>query len=200
MMSNSTRVVGRHGIHVAAIIAAAALVLAACRGSSSSAGSGGSPTPSGSTSSPSAVAYAACMRQHGVPNYPDPDSTGNLTKQSAQHLGVSTSEYQSAQQACQHLLPSGGSLDDQVRQCSLNGDCPPALVQQMLSGGRIFAQCMRNHGVSKWPDPKLGGPNNTPMFPVAEAGLSRAYTHSSQVRAKEDECGQQPAALALPMG
>ena len=199
-MSNTTRFVGRHGMPFAATVGAAALVLAACSGSSSSAGSGGSPTPTGSTSSPSAVAYAACMRQHGVPNYPDPDNHGNLTKQGAQQLGVSSSEYQSAQQACQHVLPTGGSLEDQARQCSLSGDCPPALVRQMLSGGRIFAQCMRNHGVSKWPDPKLGGPNNTPMFTVAEAGLSHAYTHSPQVSARADECGQQPAALALPMG
>jgi len=176
------------------------LLVAACSGSGSSGGSGGSSSAGGSTSSPSAVAYAACMRLHRIPNYPDPDSHGNLTKAGAHQLGVSESQYQSAKQACQHLLPTAGSLEDQARQCSLTGDCPPALVQQMLRGGRILAQCMRSHGVPKWPDPKLGGPNGSPMFPVSESGLSRAYVHSSQVRAKADQCSQQPGALALPMG
>ena len=62
-----------------AIIATAALaMLAACSGSSSSAGSGGSPNTAESSSSPSAVAYSACMRSHGVPGWPDPtlDSEG----------------------------------------------------------------------------------------------------------------------------
>jgi hypothetical protein len=38
-------------------------------GSTSSTGSGDS------ASSPSAVGFSHCMREHGVPNYPDPDST-----------------------------------------------------------------------------------------------------------------------------
>jgi hypothetical protein len=207
-INDSTRVVGRArparrpaARTTASIVAAAVLALlaAACSGSPSSAGSDDSPSAGGS-SSPSAVAYAACMRSHGVPNYPDPDSEGNLSKGGAEQFGVSQSQYQSAQQACQHLLPTGGSLQDQARQCTLTGDCPPALVQQMLRGGRIFARCTRSHGVPKFPDPKLGGPNGTPMFPVSEAGLSHHDTHSSRFRSIGDECQQVQGAVALPMG
>jgi hypothetical protein len=50
------------------------------------------------------------MRSHGVPSYPDPDSSGQLAKTNAQLLGVSATQYQAAQQACRHLLPAGGSL------------------------------------------------------------------------------------------
>jgi len=128
------------------------------------------------------------MRSHGVPNYPDPDSHGNLTKAGAQQLGVSTSQFQAAQQACQHLLPStGGSFDEQFRQCVTAGDCPPALVQQALTKQREFARCMRAHGVPNFPDPKIG-PNGTPFFPASQAGLSYQYTHSSAFRSKGDEC------------
>ena len=71
------------------MIAATVLALTAC--------SGGGPTPSGSsvpagrpTRPPSAIAYSVCMRAHGVPNYPDPDSKGNLRPAGPQQLGVST--------------------------------------------------------------------------------------------------------------
>ena len=91
--------------------AALALVTAACSGSPSSAGSGGSPHAGGSGTSPSAVAYSTCMRSHGVPNFPDPDSNGQVPKADPQLLGVSNSQLQAAQRTCQHLYPtSGGTL------------------------------------------------------------------------------------------
>jgi len=106
----------------AAIVAMAVLALlaAACGGSPPSTGSGGSPAAGGSATSPSALAYSACMRSQGVPNYPDPDSSGQLPKTDAQLLGVSTSRYQAAQQACRHLLPTGGSPED----CMLTKELP----------------------------------------------------------------------------
>jgi hypothetical protein len=125
-----------------AIIATAALAMltAACSGSPSSAGSGSSPSAGGSSSSPSAVDYSACMRSHGVPNFPDPNGSGEIPKVTAQQLGVSSSQYQTAQTACAHLLPNSGEVSQ-------------AEIQQMMSGMRGFAQCMRSHGVSNWPDP-----------------------------------------------
>jgi Secretory lipase len=46
------------------------------------------------------------MRSHGVPDYPDPDSSGQLPKPSPANetqLGVSDSQFNAAQAACQHL-------------------------------------------------------------------------------------------------
>jgi hypothetical protein len=141
----------------AAIATAALALLAACTGSPSSAtGSSGSPTAAGSSSSPSAVAYSSCMRSHGVPNFPDPASNGQVPKADTQALGVSSSQLQTAQTACQHLYPAnGGSLAASLRQCEETGDCPQAMVQQVLTGMRRFAQCMRSHGVPGWPDPTV---------------------------------------------
>jgi hypothetical protein len=134
----------------AAVIATAVLaLLAACSGSpSSSAGSGGSPNAAGSSSAPSAVAYSACMRSHAVPNFPDPASNGQVPKAAAQDLGVSSSQLQAAQTACQRLYPiNGASLTASMMLCLQTGDCPQAMVQQVLTAERRFTQCMRSHGV-----------------------------------------------------
>ena len=131
----------------AVLIATAALALlaAACSGSPSSAGSGGSPHPGRSATSPSAVAYSACIRSHGVPNFPDPGSNGQVPKADPQLLGASSSQLQMAQRACQQLYPAnGGTLSaSSLRQCYESGICRQALVQQALSAGLRFAQCMR---------------------------------------------------------
>ncbi len=175
-MNDSTRVMRRHGRArppaprtAAAIIAAAALALlaAACSSSPSSTGPGSSPNAGGSASSPSAVAFSACMRSHGVPNFPDPGSSGVLPKTSAQQLRVSSSQFNAAQSACQHLLPTtGGSLTaSSLQQCYLAGVCPQALVQHALTAGRQFSQCMRSHGVPNWPDPSVDS-EGRPLFNI----------------------------------
>jgi hypothetical protein len=143
----------------AAIIITAALALpaAACSSSGSSTGSDGSPSARGSSSSPSAVVYSSCMRSHGVPNFPDPGSSGQLPKADPQQLGVGSSQLQAAQRACQLLLPNNGAAlsASSLEQCELSGDCPRALVQQAMTQLRNFSQCMRSHGVPNWPDPTI---------------------------------------------
>src|SRR6476619_63601 len=119
----------RRGLSAGAILVAVlALLAAACAGSPSSAGPGGSSNPGGSSSSRSAVGYSACMRSHGVLNFPDPDSNGSLPKADAQRLGVSDSQLLAVQQACRPLLPNtGGAIDAaSVEQCMMAGDCPRA--------------------------------------------------------------------------
>jgi hypothetical protein len=187
-----------------AIIAVAALglVAAACTGRGPSlAGSGGSPGARGSSGPPSAVAFSACMRAHGIPEYPDPDSSGSLPKGTAQDFGVSTSRYQAAERACRHLLPEGDTtFTASLIQCLMNGDgdCPQALVQRALTEGRTFAQCMRNQGVPTWPDPTVDS-TGRPSFQTTAAGISIASTRSPQMLSKIGHCQDQPGALLLRM-
>jgi hypothetical protein len=200
-MSDSTRVMSRPrhplcrlGLRLAAVVAAAVLVLAACSsgGSPSSTGADGSPHVSGSTGFPSAVAYSACMRSHGVLNFPDPDSKGMPAPADPQQLGVSSSLLQTAEQACQHLLPTAGSLLQQTQQCLLYGDCPQALVQQLLTVERRYAQCLRRHGIPDWPDPTISAKGGRPVFDLSAAGLdsnSTAYSKdSSQFGSTDRTC------------
>lgn len=130
------------------------------------------------------------MRSHGVPNYPDPDpdSSGQLPKGDAQQFGVSTSQYQAAQQDCRHLIPIAGSLHQEEHQCMQNSDCPSSLVQRMLTADRKLARCMRSHGVPNFPDPTTD--SSGPIFNITNAGISDAASHSSQFEAKLDECSR----------
>jgi len=183
--------------------AALALVTAACSGRRpSSAGSAGSPRAGESSSSPSAVAYSACMRSHGVPNYPDPDGSGALPKGNAQHFGVSSFQFQAAQNACQPELPNTGSFDQQFSQCVSSGDCSQALVQQAMTLMRSFAQSLRSSGVPNFPDPTIGA-GGAPFFNASGAGLSRQYTHSAGFRSKVDDCSSRvggSTGVPVPMG
>jgi hypothetical protein len=173
------------------MITAAALVLlaTACGGGSSATGSGGSPAAGGSATSRSLVAYSHCMRSHGVPDFPDPASSGQLPKTDAQLLGVSSSQLQAAKRDCQHLLPTGGSLQQQEAQCMQNSDCPPALVQQMMNADLKLSRCMRSHGVPNFPDPASGG-SGGPYFPISRVGISDTASHSQRFMAKLSECGR----------
>jgi hypothetical protein len=173
------------------------LLAQACSDSSSSTGSGGAANAAGSASSPSAVSYSHCMRSQGVPNYPDPGSSGQLPKTSAQLLGISSSQFNEAQRACQQLLPtSGGSLNAaSLQQCHLAGVCPPALVQQALDAGLRFAQCMRSHGVPNWPDPTVNA-EGEPLF-----NITVPRPAPPQVSSAINECERmEPAGSLLAWG
>jgi hypothetical protein len=187
----------------AAILATAALALlaAACSGRPSS--TGGSPDAGGSAASTSAVAYSHCIRSHGVPSFPDPPSSRQVPKGDAQQFGVSSSQLQAAERACQHLYPgNGGSFQQSIQQCELTGDCPQAVVQQALTEMRNYARCIRSHGVPNWPDPTTDS-QGRPYFDVSRAGISHAYTHSPLFESKDRICERQvggSAGVPVPMG
>jgi hypothetical protein len=116
-----------------------------------------------------AVAYSQCMRAHGLPNFPDPDSKGRILITGSGPAGQSRADgpdspaFRSADNSCKRLRPKGPSGSDRQQQ-----------AQQMLK----FAQCMRAHGVPNFPDPivsgggiqiKLNGVNpNSPQFKSAQ--------------------------------
>jgi hypothetical protein len=99
-----------------------------------------------------ALAYSRCMRAHGVPKFPDPNSGGGFPKVSLEQLGVSTTVFQTAQNRCRYLLPNGGSGPSQTE------------VQQIMSGMLQFARCMRSHGVADWPDPVIDAGGNPEFY------------------------------------
>jgi hypothetical protein len=120
-------------------------------------GAGGSPVVASVASSTSRasttaqsglVAFASCMRSHGVPTFPDPDSSGGVPKpQVVAAAEKNQNKFNAAQTACNHLLPSSGLG-------------PPQSAQQTrtkLADMLSFANCMRSHGVSRFPDPTRQG-------------------------------------------
>jgi hypothetical protein len=186
------------------ILAAAALVLlaVACSSSPSSPGGGGSPSASGSANSPSVIAYSHCMRSHGVPNFPDPPSSGQVPKTSAQQLGVSSSQLQAAQTACRHLYPDNGEgggvlTKDSLGECEETGDCPQALVQAAMAALRIYAQCMRSHGLPTWPDPTLDSEGRPGFNLLRTQGFNLNSSRASNIM---QECYQaMPVRVPVPV-
>lgn len=125
-----------------------------------------------------------------------PSSNGSLPKGNAQAFGISRSQFQAARTACQHLLPNANSFAASLDQCLMTGDCPQAVVQQALTEGRKFAQCMRNHGVSNWPDPTLDSMGR-PSYQVTTAGISINDTRSAPIASKIGHCESQTGAPLL---
>jgi len=195
---------GRRAV-TASVAVAVAACLAACGGGTSSsgsanstgaagatsaAGSGGSSSSSGPASA-SLLSFSQCMRSHGVPDFPDPEPSGDAKFPSARQLGVSDSQYHTSENACQQLLPAGA-----------NDVFPPAEVQQLLIGMRGFSQCVRSRGEPNWPDPTVDS-QGRPLFPLGSRGISRDQYHSSQVQASISQCQHLlPAALGggTPVG
>ena len=169
----------------AAIIVTAGLALVAGCGGPSATGSGGSSNAGGSASSRSAVAFSGCIRSHGVPNFPDPSGSGGVPKETAQQLRVSSSQLQTALNACQHLLPNTGNIDDN-----------PAALHQWWSQMLHFARCMHSHGVPNWPDPSPYPPDPVrPTFNLHAAGIGfhlgaqpGNIVNSPQIEARVRQC------------
>ena len=57
------------------------------------------------------LAYAGCMRTHGLPSFPDPVLVDNSHSKGITMPGSvdqGSPQYKSANHACAHLLPNGG--------------------------------------------------------------------------------------------
>jgi hypothetical protein len=161
---------------VLAVALGLALLASACGGSSSSGKAGA--RPSASTASP--VAFSSCMRAHGVARFPDPVN-GALPKIDLRGLGVGTTQFAAAQAACRGALPTR-DVEDSVTECLSTGDCPQALVHEIMTEGLSFARCMRAHGYPAWPDPSRDPDNGAPVFDLMSVhGIDSRSTQAESV-------------------
>jgi hypothetical protein len=142
-------------------------------------------TPAGSALA-SALAFSRCMRSHGVPHFPDPDSEGNVPSSALRALGVPKQTMLAADEACKRLLPNGGGGGAGTR-----GD------RQKLAFALKAARCMRRHGFPTYPDP--------PTASAASQGSGTRFegtgidTKSPRFQTTETACETQVRkALGLP--
>jgi hypothetical protein len=130
------------------------LLAAACGGSTSAkvAHIGTTSTTTASSSGPQA--FSACMRSHGLPNFPDPGSDGRI------HAAIDkgSQAYQAASRACHALDTGGGVVSRQTR----------AQLEQQLPRLLAFAKCMRAHGVPKFADPEISPNGHSIAFAVVD--------------------------------
>jgi hypothetical protein len=59
---------------------------------------GGQPSQSQNVSA--ALKFTSCMRSHGFPNFPDPNSNGVISGNSSDGIDQASPQYQSAQKTC----------------------------------------------------------------------------------------------------
>jgi hypothetical protein len=129
-------------------VAAISLLAAGCGGGSSSNGVASIPSSTNASArnaQQAMVAFAGCMRSHGVQNFPDPPTSsagGRSFKDAVSRIGARNPRFPTAQSACNHLLPNGGSSSRSDQQ-----------TRTQLADELSFARCMRHRGVTSFPDP-----------------------------------------------
>jgi hypothetical protein len=91
-----------------------------------------------------AVTYAKCMRDNGDPAWPDPDANGAFPNNNGS-LDRTSAAYKKAAAACKDKEPNGGPGAANIE----------ATFNKLLK----YSKCMRDNGVTKFPDPvkKNGG-------------------------------------------
>jgi hypothetical protein len=162
------------GVGALVVTPVAVAVLAAACGGGSHHGATSSPisTTAQSLASQSAsVVYASCMRSHGDSSFPDSaiSVSGGQVEFDIPAGTKSESRFQSASRGCSRDLPGGGASAK-----------PIVNIQEELE----FANCLRAHGITDFPDPMPGGgfdipgDTNSPQFQAAENSC-RARSGSS---------------------
>jgi hypothetical protein len=86
----------------------------------------------------SMIAFSKCMRANGVTNFPDPSGGGGLNI-AGTGINPQAPAFKSAQAACFKLLPGGGPSTH--------------ATEQQIKEATETAVCMREHGVTGYPDP-----------------------------------------------
>jgi hypothetical protein len=172
--------------------AIAALVVAGCGGSSSGAGVAQikSKVHTDATTTakralrpktkPSALAFSRCMRAHGVADFPDPRSSGQIPIKSAGGMTRGPSGGFTAN-------PNSPGYETASKDCRSLADATPVTQGQsnpIMAAQLKFADCMRTHGVPNYPDPTSSGE-------VGNNGAIRGVNPSSPaVQGAERTCGR----------
>ena len=91
------------------------------------------------------VSFSRCMRSHGVPGFPDPDSPRRF-KAALDPSSSHAPAFQSAQTACRHLLPASHAPRESAAQ-----------TRARVTAALAFARCLRGHGLPRFPDPTSTG-------------------------------------------
>ena len=127
-----------------AVLTGAALLASACSDSPATSATG---PPTLSTLTDQALAYAKCMRAHGIVNFPDPTVQDN-----AHNKGVGFS--------LNGIDPNSPQVKAAAKTCQRQtgfGHISAAELQAGMSAMLKFAECMRSHGIANFPDPVENG-------------------------------------------
>jgi hypothetical protein len=111
-----------------------------------------------STTTPSPLAFARCMRASGVPNFPDP-TAGQGPVFNTTGVNGGAPAVSKALAKCKKFLPSGGLPGPG----STTHPSPQTLAKLLR-----IARCMRQHGISQFPDPTTTVPSSPSAAGIRE--------------------------------
>jgi hypothetical protein len=127
-------------------LALAATGCGSAAGTDEIATAGGPRTGVPTTTAPSAqdmqsklLAFSQCMRDNGIPDFPDPQFSDGGGVSLSIPEGTDRAKVDAAHEKCQQYLPNGGEP----------GRADPEALERM----RKFAECMRDNGFPDFPDP-----------------------------------------------
>jgi hypothetical protein len=111
--------------------------------------------------------FAQCARQHGKPDFPDPAIQDGVLA----FPGATKEAQLAVQDACASIL-------QQLPPSMQQRNRPPTAEE--LAKLRQFSQCMRQHGVPDWPDPKSDGTFPIVGTPLGAEGKSQRIIDGRQ--------------------
>jgi hypothetical protein len=139
---------------------------------------GNSPTIAGSSPTKSAqtLAFAKCMRAHGVSNFPDPgasisgpyNSIGGMIIPTT--INMQSPAFQRAMGSCRGLVSA-----------TLSAQGKPPVTATMKASLIAHAQCMRAHGVPGYQDPTFPASGGIAVTDAGTDPQSPAYKQAQAV-------------------
>jgi hypothetical protein len=155
----------RHRLRGAGVLAAVFIAVSCCAAACGG-GSGTAPSASqGAGNAEKGVAYADCMRAHGVTNYPDPGSENSSTG-----IDMNSATFESARAKCASLMPFG--------------HISTHATEQQITQALASATCIRDHGFPAFPDPIVTStytPASEGAAPSAGGGTGGTTSYSNGI-------------------
>jgi hypothetical protein len=155
-----------------AIVPLLAVALGACGSASTGNGiaSGGGTATTSPTGSPStgddqerARQFANCMRENGV-DMPDPVGPGEPVRIEEPPTGAAADRFKEAMAKCRQYAPNNGDM--------------PALSAAELEKMRNYARCIRENGLTDFPDPD---PNSGGIIAEYQPGAADSLSPDNPV-------------------
>jgi hypothetical protein len=139
----------------AAVAVVAGALVAACGGAAHSG-------PHHQTEAQALLAFSACIRAHGISNFPDPQPGGGFARAALNPIDENSPQFLSADKSCRTLGIASGF------------DHGPGYLQKHVQQEIAQSECMRKHGVPNMPLPDAQGqivfpPGLSPRSPAMQA-------------------------------
>jgi hypothetical protein len=137
------------------------------------------PTRGSTQRTVAALAFAKCMRGHGVPDFPDPGASISVPYNSVGSIEIPASidtqspAFQAGQNACHGYLSA-----------ALSPRGKPTLSASLRASLIAHAQCMRTRGVPNIQDPRFPSGGGIATTDAGTNPQSPAYQHAQSVCAR----------------